>query len=83
MKRCKLELKELRAVRVVKEPRDSFVGPGSVAARKFKGGLVDQYSLLYLPSGWNLKITTISKDPRTHLPLGPDGTKYGPVSGKA
>lgn len=61
-----------------KRPRDSFVRPGLDAARKFKGGLVDQYpAVLYLPSGLNLEIAAISRSVR--LPLGPDGTKCGPA----
>lgn len=61
-----------------KGPRDSLVRPGLDTARKFKGGLVDQYpAVRYLPSGLNLEIAAISRSVR--LPLGPDGTKYGPA----
>lgn len=61
-----------------KRPRDCSVSFGLDTARKSKGGLVDQYlAVRYLPSGLNLEITAISRSVR--LPLGPDGTKYGPA----
>lgn len=64
--------------RPTQRPRDSLMRPGLDTARKFKGGLVDQYpAVRYLPSGLNLEIAAISRSVR--LPLGPDGTKYGPA----
>lgn len=91
MKKLGSEFKELRAVRtakgatMVRGHATPSWGPAWLLLVNPRAvswiGILS--AIRYLPSGWNLEITAISRDPRSRLPLGPDGTKYEPVPGNA